>query len=137
MRILDQQNQEITSPDMTVGKLVPDRLFVRHHEAVQEVAEQFHMAVKTTYPNGGHDMEKVIDSAYVPPQEAWDEYEDILRYVPLTADEREQQHKRETLGLFLDSITVAERPKVSEKQEAHPYYNPTSHTIEWKVTLKE
>ncbi len=70
MRILNQKDLEITQPDLTVGRLIPDKHFVCHHEAVQEVAEQFHLEVKETYANGGHDMKKVIDVAYVPPQDA-------------------------------------------------------------------
>ncbi len=93
MRILNEQNQEMTNPDLTVGKLVPDCLFLRHHEAVQEVEEQFHLEVKETYDSGGHDMEKVIDVAYVPPQDAWDEYENIYRYIPYTPEELDQLNK--------------------------------------------
>lgn len=93
MRILDHKNQEITNPDLSAGRLVPENVFVCHHEAVQEVAEQFHMAVKTIYPNGGRDMEKVIDVVYVPAKEAWDEYENILRYILFTPEELEEMNK--------------------------------------------
>ena len=137
MRILNQKDLEITQPDLTVGRLIPDKHFVCHHEAVQEVAEQFHLEVKETYANGGHDMKKVIDVAYVPPQDAWDEYEDILRYVPFTAAEQAERNKPDKLALFLETLTVAEQPQLSAEHEAQPYYNPENHAIEWNVIQKE
>ncbi len=93
MRILDVNNHEVHDPDLTLGYVKPDSIFVCHHDAVQEVAEQSHPVVVATYPNGGRDIEKVIDVAYVPPQEAWNEYEDIYRYVLYTPEELDQLNK--------------------------------------------
>ena len=80
MRILDENDVEITEPDFALGWVTPDSIFVMHHDAVPEVQEQFHYEVVKRYKNGGKDVRKVID---VPGQEAvpaWDEYEDILRW---------------------------------------------------------
>lgn len=93
MKIVDQNNLEITAPDLTKGKLVPDKLFVKHHVAVPAVAEQSHYETVAEYPNGGKDVRKVIDVPAQEAMEAWDEYEEVMRYVPFTPEELEQQNK--------------------------------------------
>lgn len=87
MRILNQQNEEIYDYDSTLGYLQKDTHFVMHHEAVEAVEEQGHYEVIAEYPNGGKDVEWVIDIAGIEAQEAYDEYEDILRYIPYTQKE--------------------------------------------------
>ena len=42
MRILDSNNKEITSPDLNLGHLVQESVFVKHDDAVSAVAEQGH-----------------------------------------------------------------------------------------------
>ncbi|MBP3654941.1 MAG: hypothetical protein J6J04_05910, partial [Oscillospiraceae bacterium] len=72
---------EIETPNLEIGYLKPDRFFIQHHEAIEAVEEQGHYEVVAEYPNGGKDVEWVVDMPGVKAQEAWDEYEDILRYV--------------------------------------------------------
>ena len=81
------QEQDI---DYSKYKLVDAKRFVRHHEAVAEVKEQFHYETIREYPNGGKDVKKVIDVEYVEPKEAYDEYEDVLKIEPLSAEELKQ-----------------------------------------------
>lgn len=78
------QEQDI---DYSKYKLVDAKRFVRHHEAVAEVKEQFHYETIREYPNGGKDVKKVIDVEYVEPKEAYDEYEDVLKIEPLNETE--------------------------------------------------
>lgn len=92
MKILDMNNQEINAPDMDKGYTVPDKLFVKHHPAVEAVEEAYHYEY-TEYPNGGKDRHKIIDVPGVEASEAWDEYEDILRYIEYTAEELEARQK--------------------------------------------
>lgn len=87
MRIFDENGVVIESPDMEKGYLKNDSLFVMHHEAVEAVEEQGHWVTIKEYPNGGKDVDWVIDVPAVEAQEAWDEYEDILRYVLYTEEE--------------------------------------------------
>lgn len=87
MRILDENNVEIQVPDMALGYLVEEKLLIAHHEAVEAVAEAGHWETIAEYPNGGKDVEWVVDVPAVEAKEAWDEYEDILRFVPFTASE--------------------------------------------------
>lgn len=87
MRIIDQNGNEITSPDYSTGKLIVDRILIEHHPAVEAVEEQWHYEVIAEYPNGGKDLEKVIDVEAVDASEEWDEYEDVMRFIPYTAEE--------------------------------------------------
>ena len=87
MRIIDINGNEITSPDLNLGKLVEEQIFVTHHEAIEAVEEQQHYEVIAEYPNGGKDVERVIDISAVEPKDAWDEYETVQRYVPYTEEE--------------------------------------------------
>ncbi len=90
MRILDSAGHEITNPDLQKGHLVQEKLFLRHHEATPEVQERSHLEEVRTYENGGKEFRQVIDTHYAPAREAWDEYEDIRRYVAYTPQELEQ-----------------------------------------------
>ena len=87
MRIFDENDNLLDSYDETKGYLVEDRLFVCHHEAVEAVAEEGHYETIAEYPNGGKDVEWIVDVPGVEAKEAWDEYEDIYRYVLYTEEE--------------------------------------------------
>jgi hypothetical protein len=87
MRILNENNVEIESPDLNLGYLKNDRIFVKHHDHVATVEEKGHYETVRTYPNGGKDVEWVVDVPGVEACDAWDEYETILRYILYTEDE--------------------------------------------------
>ena len=87
MRILDENNVEITSPELSLGHLVEEEVFVAHHPAVEAVREQWHYETVYEYLNGGKDVVKVIDVPGMAAKDAWDEYETIKRYVPYTEEE--------------------------------------------------
>ena len=87
MRILDENNVEIAAPDLSLGHLVEEEVFVAHHPAVEAVREQWHYETVYEYLNGGKDVVKVIDVPGVEAKDAWDEYETIKRYVPYTEEE--------------------------------------------------
>jgi hypothetical protein len=84
MRIFDRNDTELEVFDETKGYLIEDRLLVNHHEAIVEVPEEGHWETLVEYPNGGKDVEWVVDVPGVKAQDAWDEYEDILRFIPFT-----------------------------------------------------
>lgn len=87
MKILDENNVELPSPDLSKGRLVEERLFISHHQAVEAAAEQWHYETIAEYPNGGKDVKKIVDVPGAEAQDAWDEYETIQRYVPYTEEE--------------------------------------------------
>ena len=107
MRILDENNVEITSPDLSLGHLVEEEVFVAHHPAVEAVREQWHYETVYEYLNGGKDVVKVIDVPGVEAKDAWDEYETILRYVPYTEEELaalEEARNKPTLESRVDVL---------------------------------
>ena len=106
MRIFDENNVEITYPDQSLGYLVPEEMFVAHHEAVNAVQEQWHYETVKVYPNGGKDVTKVIDVPGVEAREAWDEYEKILRYIRYTEEELAEieEKKKNSLPSRMSSV---------------------------------
>lgn len=91
MRILDENNNVLETVDESKGYLKRDSLFLCHHKAVEEVAPQGHYETVKEYPNGGKEVAWIIDTPGVEAKEAWDEYEDILRFIPYTAYELAQR----------------------------------------------
>lgn len=85
MKIFDESlTTELKNPDLEKGRLEPARHLVKHHEAVERV---FHLevmegTVSLENPKGlRHEVEDVAAKA------AWDEWEDVQKYVPYTEEE--------------------------------------------------
>lgn len=108
MRILDENNVELQSPDLSIGRLVEEQLFVAHNPAVEAVAEQWHYETTATYPNGGKDVAKVIDVPGVEAKEAWDEYETIQRYIPYTEAELAEIEERKNAPTLESRVETLE-----------------------------
>ena len=89
MRILDENNIELAEEEVNLelGYLRPESIISIHHEAIEEVKEVGHYEVIAEYPNGGKDVAWIIDVPGIEAKEAWDEYEDIQRYVLYTEEE--------------------------------------------------
>lgn len=87
MRILDKNNIEVKEPDYTKGYLINDSLLKCHHEAVEAVEEVGHFETVKEYENGGKDVKWVVDIPAVEPKDAWDEYEEIQRFIEYTEEE--------------------------------------------------
>lgn len=95
MRIFNEsKTQELFSYDAETGHLKPDKLLLKHHEAVFATEGIGHYQYNY-YPNGGADRTWVWDVAPQQAQEAWDEYEDIAVYVPFTAEELQAKRANE------------------------------------------
>lgn len=101
MRVFNEdKTQELKEYNLNKGHLELDKLFIRHHKAVEEIKEQWHYETIAEYPNGGKDVEKIIDVPYQAPQEAFDEYEDIYVYIPYTDEELEELNKPSELEIL-------------------------------------
>lgn len=90
MRTIDENNNEIDHPDLSLGRLEPDTILIAHHSAIEAVAEQGHWDTVAEYPNGGRDVAWVVDVPAVDAVPAWDEYEDVMRYIPYTQEELDE-----------------------------------------------
>lgn len=104
MRILDINGIEISSPDLALGYLTEEEIFVAHHNAVDAVEEQWHYEVIAEYPNGGKDVQKVVDIEGIEAREAWDEYENIQRYILFTEEELKAKEEELNRPSQLDII---------------------------------
>lgn len=87
MRILDKDNNEITSPDLEKGHLKAETIVIKHHDAVGAKQGKSHIEVVKEYGNGGKDVITVWDEKPTEAKEAWDETEEINRYILYSSDE--------------------------------------------------
>ena len=96
MKIIDENGAAIETPDLTLGYLVDETEPVEH-PAVEGVEEVSHYETVAEYPNGGKDVQKVIDVPGVPAQAAWTEQMPVQRYIRYTEEEltaREEARKK-------------------------------------------
>lgn len=81
MKIYDATlEHELQNPDMTLGKLETAKRVTVHHEAVPASVQYEVMTgtVTADFPDG------LRQEITTPAQDAWDEYEEVQRYVPYT-----------------------------------------------------
>ena len=97
MKILDETGAVVENPDLTLGYLTTSTEEITH-PAVEGVEEQWHWDTLTEYPNGGKDVQKVIDVPGVPAQAAWTEQVPVQRYIRYTEEElaaQEEERKKQ------------------------------------------
>jgi hypothetical protein len=108
MRILDKNNNVIENPNFELGYLKEEQIFIQHHDAIIGRAEEGHYEVIAEYPEtGGKDVEWVVDIEGIASCDAWDEYENILRFIEYTEEE----------------IAETEPTRQAEEAEAHRVEN--------------
>ena len=90
MKIIDEHGNPIANPDLTKGYLKPETQTI-HHDAVAGVEEVWHYVTIAEYPNGGKDVQKVVDVPGVTAKDAYDEEVEVQRYILYTADELAEQ----------------------------------------------
>lgn len=88
MEIYNEHMERIDNPDLTLGYL-KDSTRTVHHDAVEGVEEIWHYETIREYPNGGRDVERVVDVPGVKARDAWDEVIPIQIYVRYTQEELE------------------------------------------------
>ena len=129
-RILDAQGNELKLEDLDLnaGKLVDETITV-HHDAVEGVEEVSHVEVLKEYyetgPDGtpvldedghkivfGKDVKTIIDVPGVEAKDAWDEQEEIQRYVPYTAEELDKIAKEKTDAQASAAVAAAEKSAI-------------------------
>lgn len=86
MKIIDTNGTPMESPDLSLGWL-EDTTRVIHHDTVAGVEEVSHYETLAEYPNGGKDVQKVVDVPSVEAKDAWDEEEQVQVYHLYTAEE--------------------------------------------------
>lgn len=129
-RILDAQGNELKLEDidLNAGKLVDETITV-HHDAVEGVEEVSHVEVLKEYyetgPDGepvldedgnkivfGKDVKTIIDVPGVEAKPAYDEQEEIQRYIPYTAEELDKIAKEKTDDQASAAVADAEKSAI-------------------------
>lgn len=125
---------EIENPDLSNGRLVKDKLFVKRCEAVEATKEVSHFEVVKEYENGGKEYKKVIDVPAKDACEAYDEYEDIHIYVPFTEKEKAERRivilKAELFNTDYKAIKYAEG-----ELSADEYADTKRRRAEWRAEI--
>lgn len=129
-RILDKSGNELKQEDidLNAGKLVDETITV-HHDAVEGVEEVSHVEVLKEYyqtgPDGepvldedghkivfGKDVQTVIDVPGVEAKAAYDEQEEIQRYIPYTAEELDKIAKEKADAQASAAVAAAEKSAI-------------------------
>lgn len=123
MKILDEYNNEITSPDLEKGYLEIETIVTAHHDAVKATPGKSHIEVVKEYDNGGKDVVEVWDEKPTEAKDAYDETEEIQRYHLYIEEELKQRELEK------------EEAKAKEKKLESLY--SSSMSVEEIVTAKE
>jgi len=119
MKIIDETGAVVENPDLTLGYLTDDTEEVTH-PAVEGVEEQWHWETVTEYPNGGRDVQKVVDRPGVQAQAAWTEQVSIQKYIRYTAEElaaqEEARKKAEAWEKLPETVAALQKENEMLKQ---------------------
>lgn len=119
MKILDETGAVVENPDLTLGYLT-DSTEEIIHPAVEGVEEQWHWETVTEYPNGGMDVQRVVDVPGVPARPAWTEQLPIKRYIRYTAEElaaqEEARKKQEAKDKLPETVEALQKENEMLKQ---------------------
>ena len=121
MRILDADGNELTTYDREKGYINSEKINHRI-PAVEGVAEKGHYEVVKEYPNGGKDVEWIIDVPGVAEVPEHDEEEEIYRYTLYTEKELAEMEIQK-LKLYLsetDWIVIKSLELGSSPTELYP-----------------
>lgn len=119
MKIIDETGAVVENPDLTLGYLTADAEEVIH-PAVEGVEEVSHYETVAEYPNGGKDVQKVVDRPGVQAQEEWVEQVPIQKYVRYTAEElaaqEEARKKQEAKDKLPETVEALQKENEMLKQ---------------------
>ena len=119
MKIIDETGAVVENPDLTLGYLVDDTEPVEH-PAVEGVEEVSHYETVAEYPNGGKDVQRVVDVPGVPAKPAWTEQLPIKRYIRYTAEElaaQEEARKKQEAKDKLPETVAALQAALADADE--------------------
>lgn len=103
MRVFNEdKTEELKEYDLFVGYLEQD-VIINHIPEQLEVQEVSHEHIIAEYPNGGKEVEIIIDVPYKPYVAARDEEENILVYKKYTQKEIDTRRIDELKGFLLST----------------------------------
>ncbi len=120
MKIIDETGAVVENPDLTLGYLTTSTEEIIY-PAVEGVEEEWHWEVVTEYPNGGKDVQKIIDRPGVQAQEEWVEKVPIQKYIRYTADQlaaqEEARKKAEAWEKLPDTVAALQEDNKTLQKE--------------------
>ncbi len=136
MRIFNEmKTEELFNVDESKGKIKED-VIVTHHDAIEGTRGKSHYEVTKVYPNGARDLKEIWDEKPIEGREAWDEYENILVYVPYTQSELIKQEidnlKRMLSDTDYQAIKFAEGAMSAEE-----FASTKSKRIGWRAEINK
>lgn len=121
MKIIDETGAVVENPDLTLGYLT-DSTEEIIHPAVEGVEEQWHWETVTEYPNGGKDVQKIVDRPGVQAQEEWVEKVPIQKYIRYTAEElaaqEEARKKQQQWEKLPETVAALQEENKTLKKES-------------------
>lgn len=122
MKIYDESLKNIIeNPDLEKGYLVDDKVVTAHHEEQKQQIDYEIMegTVTEENPNGLRRMIEVV-----PYRAAYDEYEDVKKYIPYTEEELAQKAKEKEEADAAEAARIeaekqaAEQAKIAAEEQA-------------------
>ena len=121
--------------DFKQGRLVGEKLFIAHHEAVEAKAAVY-VEREVIEPSGGISVYKDLVSPAIEAKEAYDEYEDIQVYVPYTEKELAEREiialKQQLFATDYQAIKYAEGELTEEE-----YAETKAKRKAWRERINE
>lgn len=115
MKIYDATlEHELQNPDMALGKLETAKRVTVHHEAVPASVRREVMAdtITADCPNG------LRQEITTPARDAWDEYEEVQRYVPYTDAELAEIAEKEQAEKDAVEAAAKSAEQAAKEEEA-------------------
>lgn len=115
MKIYDATlDHELQNPDITLGKLETAKRVTVHHEAVPASVRYEVMTgtVTADFPDG------LRQEITTPAQDAWDEYEEVQRYVPYTDAELSEVAEKAQAEKDAADSAVKSAEQAAKEEEA-------------------
>lgn len=98
--------------DLEKGYLKDD-FIIKHHDAIKEQEEKGYFKTIKTYPNGGKDVEWVVEQPFIQAHEAYNEEIPIQVYVPYSEKELELIEIDKQIS-YLESVIDINKQKLAE-----------------------
>lgn len=112
IKIYDEQGNELETYDPNLGHVTLKQKEI-HHPAVEAVEEKGHYEVAAEYPNGGKDLQWVVDVPGVEGKEAYVTYEDYYLYTPYTQEELDRMEEERNKPDLAQRVTAIEEQLAS------------------------
>lgn len=125
MKIYDETLEtELAAPDLELGRLEPARRLVAHH-AAEDAVWHYETMPCAEHADCPKDLRQIVIDT--PARAAWDEYEDVQRYVHYTAEElaekateadKKAAEEKAQQGAMEKAQAEAEAKAQAEKEQA-------------------